>query len=387
MIYDFVVIGVPAEIGGIGSTQQKLRVRPGFDPIKAKIGPDEYFFLSRIDGQQTLRDILLATGLPIERGLAIVMRLRSLGALLLPGESGPNVMPNANSPQARPKPAGAAAPPPASSAAVANSHPVPAGNASTEATSGVEATKTGIDLSLSDPTSEELERLAESCDLPEPDRRRILAMARLVNAGDPWKMLGVGRDADARSLKRAYFKLSKDFHPDRFYGRQLGSFAQQLSHVFEGVSRAYDKLLNPDKQGAANASAVVEQFQTPQEYAAELFSRATALEVGGDPLAAMKLFSAAVRLDPQTKYLRRSASCALAAEQPHTALDHAKKAQSNAPSDPSLARLLASAFKACGKLTDAEDVLVMAMALKSENDVLMAELRNDLAEVRRLLNS
>jgi hypothetical protein len=32
-------------------------------------------------------------------------------------------------------------------------------------------------------------------------------------------------------------------------------------------------------------------------------------------------------------------------------------------------------------------VLIMAMALKSENDVLTAELRHDLAEVRRLLAS
>ena len=38
-----------------------------------------------------------------------------------------------------------------------------------------------------------------------------------------------------------------------------------------------------------------------------------------------------------------------------------------------------------GKLSDAEEVLVMAMALKSENDVLTAELRHDLADVRRLL--
>ena len=55
------------------------------------------------------------------------------------------------------------------------------------------------------------------------------------------------------------------------------------------------------------------------------------------------------------------------------------------PNDPSSARLLARAFRAAGKLADAEEVLVMAMALKSENDVLTAELRNDLAEVRRLL--
>jgi Flp pilus assembly protein TadD len=99
----------------------------------------------------------------------------------------------------------------------------------------------------------------------------------------------------------------------------------------------------------------------------------------------MKLFAAAVRIDPQTRYLRRAASCALAAEQPKSALEYAKKAQTQSPNDPSSARLLAAAFKATGKFADAEEVLIMAMAIKSENDVLTAELRLDLAEVRRLL--
>jgi len=66
-------------------------------------------------------------------------------------------------------------------------------------------------------------------------------------------------------------------------------------------------------------------------------------------------------------------------------VEYAKKAHSLAPSDPSSARLLAAAFRDAGKLSDAEEVLVMAMALKSENDVLTSELRHDLAEVRRLL--
>jgi hypothetical protein len=56
-----------------------------------------------------------------------------------------------------------------------------------------------------------------------------------------------------------------------------------------------------------------------------------------------------------------------------------------APDDPSCARLLAQCFKAVGQLDAAEEVLVMAMAIKSENDVLTAELRNDLVEVQRAL--
>lgn len=245
------------------------------------------------------------------------------------------------------------------------------------------------DLRLPDTTKEELAALAENIEMDDTERRRILAMARLIH--DPHALLGVGPGADPTTVKRAYFTLSKAIHPDRYFGKRLGTFAQRTATVFEATARAYARLTGGDKRGASGTGAHVsldaqQQPQTPQEYAAELFDRACQLEVGGDALGAMKLFAAAVRVDPQARYLRRAASCALAAEQPRSALEYAKKAHTLAPNDPSSARLLAASFRAAGKLTDAEEVLIMAMALKSENDVLTAELRNDLAEVRRLLS-
>ncbi len=434
----------------------KLRVSPGFDPLKAQVGPDEYFVLSRIDGTQTIREVLLSTGLPVERGIAIVTKLRSIGALLLPGEtttpslppepprtatkrSGtPNQVPvvsrtktphlpaQGRPPMRAPSNGIPQATPPAGSAPNATRAHTPAPDASTprwpagsrdfdpptsprtqrgaHGSGGLRppapdasldpptvrrAPSADLHLVLPNPSPEERHALSEPADLSADERVHILAMARLVDGRDPWALLGVPEGADAKVLKRAYFKLSKEIHPDRFYGKQLGSFAERLATVFEAVSRAYARLTSPDRDRKSGMYRQVsaEQPQTPAEYAAELFERACALEVHGDVLGAMKFFSAAVRIDPQTRYLRRAASCALAAEQPKTALEYAKKAQTQAPSDPSSARLLASAFKATGKLSDAEEVLVMAMALKNENDVLTAELRNDLAEVRRLLTS
>lgn len=457
----------------------KLRVSPGFDPLKAQVGPDEYFLLSRIDGSQTLREVILSTGLPVERAVVIVTRLRSIGALLLPGETAPPAAPVATPPAATPPtkappgiavartatpmtpmgggklpgrptpPAGVPVrsqdPPPVISRTTTPAIPMPPSrmpakpapqmvtrpptepqhrpsaseidpptiqrhvDPPTQPRSDLRkapppppadmsggfdhptvrrAPAGDINVVLPNPTDIERAALAEPGAI-EPDvRLRILAMARLVDAHDPWALLGVPHGADVKTLKRAYYKLSKDIHPDRFFGRQLGSFADRLSLVFEAVSRAYAKLTQPEKSAPSGREQAVssEQPQTPQEYAAELFQRACALEVGGDALGAMKLFAASVRIDPQTRYLRRAASCALAAEQPKTALEYAKKAQTQAPNDPSCARLLASAFKATGKYSDAEEVLIMAMAIKSENDVLGAELRNDLAEVRRLLS-
>jgi tetratricopeptide (TPR) repeat protein len=418
------VSAVPAEIAGIGSTQQKLRVSPSFDPLKSAVGPQEYFVLSRIDGMQTLREVLLTTGLPVERAISIVQRLRSIGALLIPGEI-PAPAPAAPTPASRPgepaaadqRPRDRAAPmatPPGGKPAAATNPQAPkarttgpiAVTRAGPATQGAAGTGTvgttlrraasnqapasaatdpepAHDLSLPNATPGELAALKEDVALDDAIRRRILAMARLADGRDPWALLGVKAGADARQLKRAYFKLSKEIHPDRYFGQRLGSFTPQLPAVFEALSRAYGRLTNPDR--ATPQVDRSEQPQTPQEYAAELFDRACQLEVGGEHLEAMKLFAAAVRVDPQPRFLRRAASCALAARQPRSAVEYAKKAHSLAPNDPSAARLLAAAFRAAGKLSDAEEVLVMAMAIKSENDTLTAELRHDLAEVRRLL--
>ena len=364
---------VPADIAGIGSTRQRLRVSPGFDPLKAAVGPEEYFVLSRIDGSQSLHDVLLTTGLPVERAIAIVTRLRSIGALLLPGETSappPIALPKDLTPS--PHSGDTRSPPVRRTPAPSQVVPTPA-----------------HDVTLPNASVAELAVLSEANDLGDAERRLILAIERLIGANDPHAILGVPHTADARDLKRAYFQLSKEIHPDRYYGKRLGSFAQRLSKVFEATSRAYASLTTTDR-GAPGGGRTAkpehdDQPQTPQAYAAELFDRACQLEVGGDALGAMKLFAAAVRVDAQLRYLRRAASCALAAGQPRSAVEYAKKAHGLAAADPSSARLLAAAFRATGKLSDAEEVLVLAMALKSENDTLTSELRHDLADIRRLI--
>jgi tetratricopeptide (TPR) repeat protein len=361
---------VPAEIAGIGSTQQRLRVYPAFDRMKVG-SSEEYFVLDRIDGKQSLREVLLATGLPVDRAIKIVQRLRTIGALLLPGESQPPPPP---------------APPPERQSGSQTAVP----RTLTPMNRVPAATGPIHDLTLPNATPDELEALAEDVELTDTERRRVLAMARLAELRDPSALLGIPAGTDARTVKLAYFELSKEVHPDRYYGKRRGSFERRMSVVFEAMSRAYAQLTGGERARASGshsyAPAAADEPQTKQEYAAELFDRACQLEVGGNAMDAMKQFAAAVQVDPQARYLRRAANCALLAHQPKVALEYAKKAQALAPNDPSAARLLATAFRAAGRLGDAEEVLVMAMAIKSENDVLANELRNDLAEVRRLLS-
>ena len=54
-----------------------------------------------------------------------------------------------------------------------------------------------------------------------------------------------GRGADAKAVKRAYFELSKEFHPDRYFRREIGSFAERLERIFKKIVEAYELLSDP----------------------------------------------------------------------------------------------------------------------------------------------
>ncbi|MCE9575939.1 MAG: hypothetical protein K8W52_22500 [Deltaproteobacteria bacterium] len=425
--------GIPAEIAELGATGQRLSQNPGFDPMRAGLSTEEYFVWSRFDGATSLRDLLLMTGFPSERAIAIVQRLRALGGILLPGENpatmagkakpagtAPAPMPQ---PQAQARPGGApnpaprpstgpiipprtitpvgtpsgsigtaptqrpkapSAPPPAGRPATGpiGARPAPAkASAPPEVTSELSALQ-----SLGEPTLLERAALAETADLDVKDRARILAMHRRIADTEPWALFGVAPETDRRTLKLAYFRMSKEFHPDRFYGKRLGSFATRLSEIFEALARGYADLTEaPTIRGSRAPAADHSQPQTPAEYAAELFDRGCTQEVSGDTVGALKLFDAAIRVDGQVRYLRRAAECALTAHEDRAAENYAKKAAALEPLDASIQRLLARVFRAAGRLGDAEEVLLMAMQLKVDSDALVRELRADLAEVRRLL--
>jgi DnaJ-class molecular chaperone len=59
---------------------------------------------------------------------------------------------------------------------------------------------------------------------------------------DPYDILGVGRDADADSIKRAYRGLAKKYHPDLHPGDS------QNDRQFKELNGAYDLLSDPDKR-------------------------------------------------------------------------------------------------------------------------------------------
>jgi tetratricopeptide (TPR) repeat protein len=95
-----------------------------------------------------------------------------------------------------------------------------------------------------------------SLDLTPEQQRAILAFEAKLER--PYhELLGVGLDADDRAIKRAYFALSKKFHPDRYFRQRIGPFAGRLERIFKRLVEAYELLLDPSTRAELRRQATV----------------------------------------------------------------------------------------------------------------------------------
>ena len=65
-----------------------------------------------------------------------------------------------------------------------------------------------------------------------------------------YELLGVAMNADRAEIRKAYFALSKAFHPDAYYGKRLGSFKPKMEVVFRKVTDAYEAVGRAKKREA-----------------------------------------------------------------------------------------------------------------------------------------
>ncbi len=77
---------------------------------------------------------------------------------------------------------------------------------------------------------------------------------RDLNGADPWKLLGVGRSADAEEIKRSYRRLSRSHHTD-----VGGDSTQQVK-----LNRAYEILTDPTRR--ADYTLLLQRKERPQDF-------------------------------------------------------------------------------------------------------------------------
>jgi curved DNA-binding protein CbpA len=79
-------------------------------------------------------------------------------------------------------------------------------------------------------------------DLTQEERAAIDDLSIRVEAGDYYAILGVAADCSSGELKKAYYDLSRRFHPDRFYRREVDDLRERLESVFTGINISFEVL-------------------------------------------------------------------------------------------------------------------------------------------------
>jgi hypothetical protein len=186
----------------------------GVETRALPIGPEEAYVLSRIDGLTSEADIVSSTGLAPERVRAALGTLEKLGAVCFDGA------PVRLSARPAPRPSNPAL---RLQAAIefepersALTHPAAA---------------------LYDPNE-----LDEQVDLDLPKKRKILDLFYRLESLSHYELLGLPPGADRKAVKAAYYEVVGVFHPDRYFGKSLGSFKPKLEKVFARLTLAHDVL-------------------------------------------------------------------------------------------------------------------------------------------------
>jgi len=167
---------------------------PGADIRDLSAPPAETFVLACVDGLSSQVDIALTTGLGVEEVAAIVLSLLARGLVAF------------------------AAP-----------------HSSRQA---VPTMRSGAYSLLAGPE--------QSLDLSAAQQQQLLDLDRRLGSLDHYELLSVDASFDAKAIRTAYYDLVRTFHPDRFFGKQLGSFEGKLLRVFAKLTEAYDVLHRED---------------------------------------------------------------------------------------------------------------------------------------------
>jgi Flp pilus assembly protein TadD len=88
----------------------------------------------------------------------------------------------------------------------------------------------------------DLRELDEEVDLPMARRKQVLDLFYRLSELDHYEALGVAYHAEKKEIRSAYFQLSKAFHPDSMFRKNLGSFKAKMVAVFQVLTEAYETL-------------------------------------------------------------------------------------------------------------------------------------------------
>ena len=202
---------------------------PDVDPRSLDTQPstEDFFVLSRLDGSTTIGQLCKTSGLGRQKTLECISNLRRYGLLQIPGADPLDS-------------------PPDSDAADAESAPE-------QTSSSPDSSTLEGDLFKRFPVPLEefqfdRQLLSQTVELDDDFKREVLFVHEQLDDVDYYRLLGIERSAKRRDLRRAYFPLSKRYHPDRFYQKILGDYEPMIQRIFQRITKAYQTLSDRNKR-------------------------------------------------------------------------------------------------------------------------------------------
>lgn len=215
-------MGSGRHIEGLGDPALPVKLVPGFDFASAVLSPQEGFVLSRVDGKANADTICLLTGLGPNTTLDILRRLRAQGIIVLGDEA-----------------------------------PV---RSEIAATGGAMVSES-VRIKLQSTEQLEEDEADREVELKPEVRKRIRDTFARLGDMNFFQLLGADLEAEEKELRRAYFKRSKEFHPDRFFGKNLGRYKEMIGEIFKQISSAYQFLEDEDNRRSYRATLRQERYE------------------------------------------------------------------------------------------------------------------------------
>jgi DnaJ domain len=201
----------------------------------SKIGPEQAFVLSRVDGHTSLQEICMLVPFEEPVTMVILRNLWEMGAIDVAGVARTMVVP---------------APPPSTGSTDFDKAP-PSGlkRRPVDELDNIQA----LAPPITTPPAEAAD--APGLGMTAAQKKRIDDFFANLDQRNAFELLEIDRTADEKAVKRAYFKLSKEFHPDRYFGREIGEYKDHLSTIFRAIKAAFE-VLSDKRRRAAYEEAV-----------------------------------------------------------------------------------------------------------------------------------
>lgn len=95
--------------------------------------------------------------------------------------------------------------------------------------------------------------------------RQVTAMERRLNEENFYELLGVPRDANDDSIKRAFHEKARVFHPDNHPGLNLAFLREKMLRIFSELSRAQSTLTDKEARKEYDAMLALTERGVPTD--------------------------------------------------------------------------------------------------------------------------